>query len=104
MYDAEMLAWDEAEAAMRPDELTLFAGEQLALLSAGTIPAALHRVPSPPAAASRLSMPFFARAHPGAQLCPVRGAAGVCEHFVLEQLFRRRPWRPAPDGSSVPDY
>ena len=104
MYDAEMLAWDEAEAAMRPDELTLFAGEQLALLSAGTIPAALHRVPSPPAAASRLSMPFFARAHPGAQLCPVRGAAGVCEHFVLEQLFRRRPWRPAPDDSSVPDY
>ena len=30
------------------------------------IPAALHRVPAPPKAASRLSMPFFARAHPGA--------------------------------------
>ena len=104
VYDAERLAWDGTETDMGPDDLTIFAGEQLALLSAGAVPAALHRVPPPPAAASRLSMPFFARAHPGAQLCPAWGASGVCEHFVLEQLFRRRPWRPAPDDCSVPDY
>ena len=38
VYDAERLQWEEAEATMQPDELTLFAGEQLALLSAGVTP------------------------------------------------------------------
>ena len=44
--------------------LTLTLSPTLTLHQA--IPAALHRVPAPPKAASRLSMPFFARAHPGA--------------------------------------
>ena len=99
-YSTETLRWEEAEQGLQSDELTLFAGEQLSLLSGGRIPAALHRVPPP--TASRLSLPFFARANPHARLAD--GKAGVCEAFVLERLFRRRPWRPAPPHGSVPDY
>lgn len=99
-YSVEKLRWEEAELGLRPGELTLFAGEQLSLLSGGRVPAALHRVPPP--AASRLSLPFFARANPNARLAA--GRTGVCEAFVLDRLFRRRPWRPAPPHDSVPDY
>lgn len=99
-YSVERLRWEEAELGLAPDELTLFAGEQLSLLSGGRIPATLHRVPPP--TASRLSLPFFARANPHARLAD--GRDGVCEAFVLERLFRRRPWRPAPPHGSVPDY
>eukprot|EP00966_Prymnesium_polylepis_P027448 634606-Prymnesium_polylepis.1 len=66
-------------------------------------------------------MPFFVRAHPSARLstsgAPIvrngdTGAAAgsqaarewVCEDFVLQHLFRRRPWRPSVEPNLVPDY
>ena len=45
---------------LEDDELSLFAGEQLALLTNNYIHAALHRVP-PPDQRGRLAMPFFVR-------------------------------------------
>ena len=120
VYDPEALEWLEAERRMQPDELTLFGGEQLAFLSGGLIPAPLHRVPAPPKeAGTRYSMPFFARCHPEVTLLPRRSGAAAtsaaasaavgqhrdhpsprageqgvpCAHFVVKQLFRRRPWR-----------
>ena len=83
-------------------------------------PAPLHRVPAPPKeAGTRYSMPFFARCHPEVTLLPRRSGAAAtsaaasaavgqhrdhpsprageqgvpCAHFVVKQLFRRRPWR-----------
>ena len=68
---------------LQPHELTVFAGEQLAFLSSGRIPAALHRVPAPNTH-GRFAMPFFVRAHPGALLSPMPaevhdGSLGACD-------------------------
>ena len=78
----------------------------------------------------RYSMPFFARCHPEVPLVPLSaddGSAGgrlggglgsrraatpttPCSHFVVNQLFRRRPWRQskvegADEGAGeAPDY
>ena len=128
VYDSEALEWYEAEEGLSAGEITLFCGETLSFLSAGALPAPLHRVPAPLSdGATRYSMPFFARAHPEATLVPLGGggdtrtergvvqgmAAGSarplvptrCEDFVLRQLFRRRPWRQlkAEEGGT-PDY
>ena len=136
VYDCESLEWAEAEGGMAPDEITIFAGEQLAYLTGGVLPAPLHRVPAPAAVAGvegspRISMPFFVRAHPdatlrpaghaeaatparageavdgGASRAPARRLAPVrTEEFVLEHLFRKRPWRPNPSDAhpQTPDY
>ena len=118
VYDVETLTWRDSELGLGDAEITIFAGEQLALLSGGRIPAPIHRVPPTSSDAhTRYSMPFFARARPDAMLVPLTEAGSgparqtmaplprPCEDFVLEQLFRRRPWRPnlANDGST-PDY
>ena len=60
-------------------------------------------------------MPFFVRAHPHARLEGPAVAASdgsasackeewVCEDFVLQRLFSRRPWRPSSEVGYVPDY
>ena len=133
VYDSEALEWYEAEEGLRQGEITLFCGEQLSFLSAGALPAPLHRVPAPPSdGVTRYSMPFFARAHPEATLVPL-GSSGSgsrqkytsaehvgqgkgcgstsplaptrCDDFVLRQLFRRRPWRQLKaEGGGTPDY
>ncbi|KAL1514894.1 hypothetical protein AB1Y20_003976 [Prymnesium parvum] len=122
VYDTERLCWDEAENDLGPDELTVFAGEQLSLLTGGDIPSAIHRVP-PPSDAGRFSMPFFVRAHPTARLsgrqssrddthpdalrtpAPDAVMDWLCQDFVLQKLFRCRPWRPSVDQSwRVPDF
>lgn len=109
VFDSEALQWAEAEHGLSSREISVFCGEQLALLSNGQLPAPVHRVPPPPRAhGTRYSLPFFVRAHPDAILAPMGSpaAARVCEDFVLKSLFRRRPWRPSVpiDDGHTPDY
>ena len=127
VYDVDHQQWRRAEVELQTDELSIFAGEQLAFLTAGRIRAALHRVPAPKQL-GRFAMPFFVRAHPHAILVPtvprlseepleeplqaVADGEGQsaplsprqCEDFVVNELLSRRPWRtPLADGV-VPDY
>ena len=51
------------QVGLQDDELSLFAGEQLALLTNNYVHAALHRVPAPDQR-GRLAMPFFVRSRP----------------------------------------
>ena len=128
VYDSEGLEWYEAEAGLAPGEITLFVGESLSFISNGALPSPLHRVPPPhDEAVTRYSMPFFVRAHPEAILAPLRCSAArgrekphggalddddshaevrSCESFVLERLFRRRPWRQfkVAGADCTPDY
>lgn len=73
-WDPDALAWArcEADAQSAPEQCDAlcFAGETLALLTGGRIPAVIHRVTMAPAARERFSMPFFARARPDAMLRP----------------------------------
>ena len=128
VFDPELLAWREVEAGLTSGQLSVFCGEQLAFLSNGALPAPVHRVPPPPKTHGvRFSMPFFARAHPNATLARMVPTAHVthtgdrqvsehcaavfgrdeqlCEEFVLNTLFRRRPWRPCVTShDGTPDY
>lgn len=126
LFDPDGLSWYDAEQGLRHGELTLFCGEQLALLSGGALSAPVHRVLPPPGElGTRCSLPFFVRAHPEAILvprCPPaqqdvdsarrqsssdRSAAAAtaavalpppraCEEFVHKTLFNRRPWHDGP--------
>jgi isopenicillin N synthase-like dioxygenase len=60
--------WVPVEIA--PDALVADAGDMLARVTAGAIPATTHRVVDPPggAARSRLSLPFFAHPRPDCEL------------------------------------
>ena len=121
VYDTERLHWWDVESSIEPcgAELTVFAGEQLSYLTRGAIQAALHRVPPPPAGTNRLSLPFFVRARHQAVLVPAKAPATApaakmagkshqrprrVDDFVTNDLFRRRPWRPAPPEGSTPDF
>ena len=127
VYDVDHQQWRRAEVELQTDELSIFAGEQLAFLTAGRIRAALHRVPAPKQL-GRFAMPFFVRAHPHAILVPtvpmlseepleeplqaVADGEGQiaplsprqCEDFVVNELLSRRPWRPPLADGVVPDY
>ena len=113
-----------SQVELQPDELSIFAGEQLAFLTAGRIRAALHRVPAPKQL-GRFAMPFFVRAHPHARLVPMLSEEPLeeplqaladgdgqtaplsprqCEDFVVNELLSRRPWRPPLADGVVPDY
>ena len=61
--------WIPVEIA--PDALVADAGDMLARITAGAIPATTHRVVDPPGGArrSRLSLPFFAHPRPDCVLC-----------------------------------
>ena len=98
VYDPEHLCWVDAEEGLAEDEMTVFVGETLSRLTKGALPAPLHRVP-PPIVDGRLALPLFVRAHPHARL-----GATTAEEFVVEHLFRRRPWRPSPPNGSTPDF
>ena len=90
--------WVDAEEGLAEDEMTVFVGETLSHLTKGALPAPLHRVP-PPIVDGRLALPLFVRAHPHARL-----GATTAEEFVVEHLFRRRPWRPSPPNGTTPDF
>ena len=98
VYDPEHLCWVDAEEGLAEDEMTVFVGETLSSLTKGALPAPLHRVP-PPIVDGRLALPLFVRAHPHARL-----GATTAEEFVVEHLFRRRPWRPSPPNGTTPDF
>jgi isopenicillin N synthase-like dioxygenase len=125
-WDHERLGWRpverEAHAAGGCDVL-VFAGETLSLLTAGRVPAVLHKVDMRGAGLhgiERVSMPFFLRARPHAQLraidrpgakppsgqrCALADdAASTTAEFMSHYLFARRPWRAAAAGGRVPDY
>ena len=88
----------DAEEGLAEDEMTIFVGESLSRITKGALPAPLHRVP-PPIVDGRLALPLFVRAHPHARL-----GATTAEEFVVEHLFRRRPWRPSPPNGTTPDF
>jgi hypothetical protein len=121
VYDVEHQQWREAEVGLAEDEFSVFAGEQLAFLTNGRIRAALHRVQAPNTR-GRFAMPFFVRAHPNSMLHPAPSAfptdgterdahahaevplPRMCEEFVVNELFRRRPWRRPLAAGIIPDY
>eukprot|EP00966_Prymnesium_polylepis_P080962 1875531-Prymnesium_polylepis.1 len=61
VLDTASRAWVDVEAACRPNELIVFSGEALELMSRGAYPAAPHRVRR--ASAARLSVVFELRLH-----------------------------------------
>jgi isopenicillin N synthase-like dioxygenase len=116
-WDSETLVWRAVErdaCEWGGCDALVFAGETLALLTAGRVPAVVHKVDllsagSSGGRAERFSMPFFSRARPDALLRPLDalglGAKPVTTtEFMDGYLFRRRPWRAVGPDGHLTDY
>ncbi|OQS05461.1 hypothetical protein THRCLA_02412 [Thraustotheca clavata] len=108
MWNLERMLWTDVENDAQPIHFSVFAGETLAYITNGLIPAPLHRVPATVVEDElerRMSMPYFLRAQPQAILNPNRpsGVAPLtCRDFMEDVVFKKRPWRR--ESSATPDY
>lgn len=93
MYQGE---WIKIEEETKPNELIVFPGETLGLITNGLIRASLHCVSQ---SKPRMSMPFFLRARPESIL--TRNES--CKSF-MDKIFSNRVWKRKNLNNAVPDY
>ena len=98
LCDPSSGAWCTPEATLAPCEWLVFCGQAMSFLTAGELPAPIHRVPRIRCAAApggvRCSAPHFVRPAPSAELAPLRGATPpvTFREFVTEHTIALRPW------------
>lgn len=109
MWNLERMMWADVEEDAASLHFSVFAGETLGLLTNGLISAPLHRVPGIAVNLEeerRMSMPYFLRVRPEKCLNPRAPPEKQvsCRDFILDTIFKKRPWRREDKTGAPPDY